>query len=157
MTDDRIRCQICLTGVNSVILEKKKETRIGTMQLSGQLLRVERWTPIKWRPLKSFQFGPRDGTVIALRWSGSVADEFRASLREEKRPVAALTHTQWPQRAETSVWHPCLSRRDSPLAPHPYKKGSALVFFAIDLWTANHSRPITRENRKQSQTDGSER
>ena len=65
--NDRIRCQICFTGVNSVILEKKKETRIGTMQLSGQLLRVERWTPIKWRPLKSFQFGPRDGTVIALR------------------------------------------------------------------------------------------
>lgn len=97
MTDDRIRCQICFTGVNSVILEKKKETRIGTMQLSGQLLRVERWTPIKWRPLKSFQFGPRDGTVIALRWSGSVADVPCEFTRGETSGSGSHTHTVAPK------------------------------------------------------------
>lgn len=47
----------------------------------------------------------------------ALADDPR-SLREE-RPVAALTVAR---RAETSVWHPCLSRRDSALAPLPYKR-----------------------------------
>jgi len=64
-------------------------------------------------------------------------------------------------RHETSVWHPCLSRRDSALAALSYKSdllrltSDPFVFSVVDdaiynrSMNSNHSLAIARENCKQ--------